>query len=405
MHAIGDALTRRANGIEIEGHRTVVLRLRTSRTVTLEAMGRRQDCVCCRVLSRSDAIVFGATAAVVVVAAVLHFAGADPIVQFACTAVALSLLAMNVSSGTEHVGEHLSPGVTGIIQAALGNLPELLVCVFALRAGLVQVVQAALIGSILVNSLLVLGIAILVGGIKHGRLSFDAETPRMIASLMMLAVAALAIPTLAAELHTPAASHEAPLSAACAVLLLIVFAASLPFSLRADPSRSVRHGEKAIAENSETAWPLWLALTVLIVASAGAAVVSEWFVGALEPAIESLHISQAFAGIVVVAIAGNAVENVVGIRLAAKNRPDYALSVILNSSLLIALVVVPTLVLLSFVLGGPVLTLVLPPLLIAALLLTTLTSAIIVNDGETIWLEGVALIGLYCIIAAAFWWG
>jgi Ca2+:H+ antiporter len=368
MHAIGDALTRRANGIEIEGHRTVVLRLRTSRTVTLEAMGRRQDCVCCRVLSRSDAIVFGATAAVVVVAAVLHFAGADPIVQFACTAVALSLLAMNVSSGTEHVGEHLSPGVTGIIQAALGNLPELLVCVFALRAGLVQVVQAALIGSILVNSLLVLGIAILVGGIKHGRLSFDAETPRMIASLMMLAVAALAIPTLAAELHTPAASHEAP-------------------------------------ENSETAWPLWLALTVLIVASAGAAVVSEWFVGALEPAIESLHISQAFAGIVVVAIAGNAVENVVGIRLAAKNRPDYALSVILNSSLLIALVVVPTLVLLSFVLGGPVLTLVLPPLLIAALLLTTLTSAIIVNDGETIWLEGVALIGLYCIIAAAFWWG
>jgi Ca2+:H+ antiporter len=106
-----------------------------------------------------------------------------------------------------------------------------------------------------------------------------------------------------------------------------------------------------------------------------------------------------------VAIAGNAVENVAGIRLAAKNRPNYAMSVILNSSLLIALVVSPVLVLLSFVLGGPVFTLVMPPLLIAALLLTTITSAIIVTDGETIWIEGVALIGLYGMIATAFWWG
>ncbi len=144
---------------------------------------------------------------------------------------------------------------------------------------------------------------------------------------------------------------------------------------------------------------------MLAVASLGAAVVSDWFVDALEPAINALHISQAFAGLVIVAIAGNAVENVAGIRLAARNRPDYAISVILNSSLLIALVVGPALVLLSFALGGAVLTLVLPPLMIAALLLTTLTTAIIVNDGETIWIEGVALIGLYGIIAAAFWWG
>ena len=222
---------------------------------------------------------------------------------------------------------------------------------------------------------------------------------------MMLAVAALAIPTLAAELHTPAAAHEGALSAACAILLLVVFCASLPFSLSADPSKSVRHDASKPDADQGDAWPLSMALTVLVLASLGAALVSEWFVSALEPAIEALHISQAFAGIVVVAIAGNAVENVAGIRLAAKNRPDYAMSVILNSSLLIALVVSPALVLLSFFLGGPVLTLVMPPLLIAALLLTTLTSAIIVNDGETIWLEGVALIGLYCIIAAAFWWG
>lgn len=334
-------------------------------------------------------------------AAAAKFAGANAVVQFFLAALALSLLAMNVSRGTEQVGEHLGPGPTGVLQAALGNLPEVLVCAFALRAGLLQVVQAALVGSILANSLLVLGIAILVGGIKHGRLHFDAQSPRMIASLMMLAVTALAIPTLAAELHTPAAEHEGALGAACAILLLVVFIASLPFSLSSDPSRTVRHAPVVAVD----AWPLWLSISVLVAASLGAALVSEWFVSALEPAIEALHISQAFAGIVVVAIAGNAVENVAGIRLAAKNRPDYAMSVILNSSLVIALCVVPALVLLSFVLGGVVLTLVLPPLLIAALLLTTLTSAIIVNDGETIWLEGVALIGLYCIIAAAFWWG
>jgi Ca2+:H+ antiporter len=277
-----------------------------------------------------------------------------------------------------------------------------LVCAFSLRAGLVNVVQAALIGSILANSLLVLGVAIVVGGVKHGRMHFDAQPPRLIVSMMMLAVAALTIPTLAAELHTPASTHEESLSAACAVLLLVVFLASLPFSLSADPERNPRH---ASPPSTVDRWPIGLAIAVLVVASLGAALVSEWFVSALEPAIEALHLSQAFAGIVIVAIAGNAVENVAGIRLAAKNRPNYAMSVILNSSLLIALVVSPVLVLLSFVLGGPVFTLVMPPLLIAALLLTTITSAIIVTDGETIWIEGVALIGLYGMIATAFWWG
>jgi Ca2+:H+ antiporter len=354
------------------------------------------------VLKRNDIVIFTITAVVFVVTAVLQFTGASAIVKFVAAAAALSLLALNVSSGTEHAGEHLSPGATGILQAALGNLPEILVCAFSLRAGLLQVVQAALIGSILANSLLVMGVAIVVGGVKHGRMRFDAESPRMIVSLMVLAVSALVLPTLAFELHTPAATHERALSAACSILLLVVFVASLRFSLSSDPERSLRHVKPP---DSLTGWPLWFAITVLVVASVGAAVVSEWFVSALEPAIEALHISQAFAGIVVVAIAGNAVENVAGIRLMAKNRPDYAMSVILNSSLLIALVVSPALVLLSFVLGGAVMTLVMPPLLIAALVLTTFISAIVVNDGETIWLEGVALIGLYAIIAAAFWWG
>ncbi len=353
-------------------------------------------------LQRHDRLVIAATILAIVVAVGLRVAGANDVLRFVANAAALSLLAVNVSRGTEQLGAHLGPAATGILQAALGNLPELLVCIFALRAGLVSVVQGALIGSILANSLLVLGVALLVGGLKHGRMHYDAESPRLIVSLMMLAVAALTIPTLAFELHTPAAGHERSLSVACSILLLAVFVASLPFSLGSDPERSARHIKREVPAAE---WSLPLAAVTLVCASIGAAIVSDWFVESLEPAIGALHISQAFAGIVVVAIAGNAVENVAGIRLAWRNRPDYAMSVVLNSSLLIALVVIPLLVLVSVALGGGALTLVLPPLLIAALLLTTLTSALVVNDGETTWIEGVALIGLYGIFAAAFWWG
>jgi Ca2+:H+ antiporter len=365
------------------------------------------------VFNKRELTKIGVTVALCVLAGVLSHTGGGAVFTFVSTAAALSMLASMVGSATEEIGARLPPGPTGVLQSALGGLPELFVCVFSLRAGLIKVVQAALIGSILANLLLVLGLAILVGGIKHGRQRFDSEAPRMIATLMMLAVTALVIPTLAFELHTAASTHEEALSAACAVLLLIVFAASIPFALRSDPERSARHGEptaplvpRPVPEaHAHTGWPLWLAITVLAVTAVGAGFVSEWFVEALEPAIAKLGFSEAFAGIVIVAIAGNAVENVVGIQLAAKNKPDYAMSTILNSALQISIGLVPVLVLLSFVLGGPVLTLVLPPLLIAALLLTTLTTAAIVNDGETIWLEGVALIGLYGIIAAAFWWG
>jgi Ca2+:H+ antiporter len=133
--------------------------------------------------------------------------------------------------------------------------------------------------------------------------------------------------------------------------------------------------------------------------------VSDWFVDALQPAMAALGISEAFAGLVIVAIAGNAIENLIGIQLAWRNQADYAISVILNSSLQVALGLFPVLLLLSFVLGGSVLTFVLSPLLVVALALATLVSAIVVFDGESIWPEGLALVGLYSIIAAAFWWG
>jgi Ca2+:H+ antiporter len=144
---------------------------------------------------------------------------------------------------------------------------------------------------------------------------------------------------------------------------------------------------------------------VLVTAGIGAAFVSDWFVEALEPAITDLGISQAFAGLVIVAIAGNAVEHVVGVQFAARGKADLAVSVILNSSLQVALVVIPVIVLASWFITGAVFTLVLAPLLLAALFLTAILGAVIVFDGRADLVEGAALVGLYGIIAAAFWWG
>jgi Ca2+:H+ antiporter len=290
-----------------------------------------------------------------------------------------------------------------VLQSALGNLPELFIAIFALRAGLVSVVQAALVGSILGNSLLVLGLAFLVGGIRHGPQRFESETPRLIALMTLLAVGAVTVPTFAAQFHSPAAHHEQALSVAVAIVLLIVFAASVWFILHGGSMGVSRLAVDAV-EGVEL-WPLPLALAVLVVASVGAAFVSDWFVSALTPATHSLGLSAGFTGLVIVALAGNAVENVVGIQFSAQNRPDLAISVILNSSLQVALALIPALVLISLVIGGANLTLVLSPLLVVALALTAVVGTVIVYDGESTWIEGLALIGLYAIIAASFWWG
>jgi Ca2+:H+ antiporter len=330
----------------------------------------------------------------------LTHAGATAVPTFAVSAVALATLAAVVGHATDELGSHLGPGLTGVIQSAVGNLPELFVCLFALEAGLVDVVRGALIGSILANSLLVLGCAFVAGALRHGRLRFASESPRMIATLLMLAVAALAMPTLAAVLHTPAAGHEGMLAIVCALLLLGVFLTTIPATLR-DGVGGGRSAEK----RDEAPWPLWLALAVLVAAGIGAAFVSDWFVEALQPAIADLGISQAFAGLVIVAIAGNAVEHVVGVQFAARGKADLAVSMILNSSLQVALVVIPVIVLASWFITGAVFTLVLPPLLLAALFLTAILGAVIVFDGRADLFEGAALVGLYGIIAAAFWWG
>src|SRR5689334_17132685 len=333
-----------------------------------------------------------------VVTAILQAVQVNSLIVFVAAAIAMAALAGAVGDSTDQLGSRLGPGATGVLQSALGNLPELFIAIFALQAGLVTVVQAALVGSILGNSLLVLGLAFLIGGLKHGTQRFGKTQSRMIAMLIMLAVAALAIPTLATRPGQPDAPHAEELSIICAVVLLIVFAASIPFSLSGGP------GASSEGVSTEKRWPMPLTLIVLAGAGIAAAFVSDWFVAALKPTIEAAHISEGFAGLVIVAIAGNAVENVVGVQMAARNEMDLAISVILNSSLQVAVALTPALVLISLFLAGHLL-LVLPVLLLAALGLAAVLGALIVYDGESTWLEGLALIGLYVIIAASFWWG
>ena len=353
-------------------------------------------------MDKKEKRIIAASVIVTALAGFLHYSGANAVFGFIVTAAALALLAVVVGDATEQLGSRMGPGATGILQSALGNLPELFVCIFALRAGLDKVVQAALIGSILGNSVLVFGLALLIGGLKNGTQQFKSEPPRMMATLMILAFAALAIPTLTHMLHTSAETHLNGLDVFVAIVLLIVFVASTYFFLR---------GDKAVVPSGPeggkhpAAWSLPLTLAVLGGAGVGAAFVSDWFVVALEPAMHSLGINDTFAGLVIVAIAGNAIENLVGIQLAYRNQTDYAVSVIMNSSLQIALGLFPLLVLMSFFLGGAILSFVLAPMLLACLALAAVVSAFIVFDGESIWLEGLALVGLYCLIAAAFWWG
>ncbi|BBX27388.1 calcium/proton exchanger [Mycolicibacterium alvei] len=357
------------------------------------------------VFIRSDKLLIFGGLAICVLAGLSHYGGWPHLVAFGVSALAVGVLASLVGLAVDQLGDRFGPGATGVLQSALGNLPELFICIFALKAGLVDVVRAALIGSILANLLLVLGLAFLVGGLKHGPQKLGSAQVRTILVLMVLSVTAMAIPSIAHEVHAPASEHEVSFSMIVSVVLLVLFGLSLPYSLSRDKDKAKTSDPVPQPHKEAPRWPVGVAIGMLAIAGASAAFVSDWFVAALEPAMDSLHISQAFAGLVIVAIAGNAVENVVGVQLAAKNQSEYAFSIILNSPIQIALVLAPVLVLVSQIFGLASLTLVFGPMLIVALLVAVVLAAIIAFDGESTWLEGAALIALYCIIAASFWWG
>jgi Ca2+:H+ antiporter len=371
-------------------------------------------------LSRRDRITIAITVISAVGAGALHFIHANSVLSFIVAAVALATLASLVGRSVEALGDRLGPSATGVLQSALGNLPELFVILFALKAGLYGVVKATLVGSILANVLLILGLAFLVGGLKHGRQRFGAADSRTLGLMLTLAVFILAIPSLTAALHTPAASHERVVSVVVSVVMLALFALSLPAALarrtpEPDPARQARSPSPIAASPDSTAaaskadshgeWPLAMAIGMLAATAVGAAFVSEWFVSALQPAMDAMGINEVFAGLVIVAIAGNAVENVVGIQLAAKNQMDYGVQVVLQSPVQIALTVAPIVCLAAGFLGQPDFDLVLSPLLLAAMVMSALVAVLVTFDGESNWFEGAALIALYIAIATSFWWG
>lgn len=369
-------------------------------------------------LTGRDRVMIAITVSAAVLAGVLHYGHLNEVMAFVVAGLALATLASLVGRSVEALGDRLGPAATGILQTALGNLPELFVILFALKAGLFGVVKATIVGSILANVLLVLGMAFVVGGLKHGRQRFAAEDSRTLGLMFTLAVFILAVPSLTSAIHTPAASHERTVSVVVSVVMLVLFALSLPATLGSkapDPAAHPR-GASPIAASKDSAqaasvatahgqWPMAMAIGMLATAGIGAAFVSEWFVAALEPAMEAAGINEVFAGLVIVAIAGNAVENFVGIQLAAKNQMDYAIQVVLQSPVQIALTIAPIVCLAAGWLGQPGFDLVFSPLLLAAMMMSALVAVLVTFDGESNWFEGAVLIALYIAIATAFWWG
>jgi Ca2+:H+ antiporter len=339
--------------------------------------------------------VLAGVAAVCAVTGALHYADASPTAVFVLAAAALGGLAWLIGIATESVGARFGPAVTGVLQSTLGNLPELFVVLFALSAGQIVVAQTSILGSLFANALLVLGLTIVAGAraADGGVMRFRKRLPNDTATLLLLALSAIALLGLSDRLGDGASHHEVTISVVGAVCLLVVYTAWLRSYLHSD-----HDVEPALEVDAHGTVPFTWGLVILACAGVAAAFVSDWFVDALDPAVEALGISKAFTGIVIVGIAGNAVENVVGITLAAKKRNDLAISVVKNSVAQIACFLFPALVLLSLLFADR-LTFVLNPVYVAALAVTAVAVWQITGDGEAFAYEGLALVGIYVILA------
>jgi Ca2+:H+ antiporter len=344
-------------------------------------------------LTRLERWILSLVAVFTVLAGVANYQRWAPIPRFLVATLALAGLAWVVSFATEQLGERTGPAVTGMLQSTLGNLPELFVVVFALQKHQLVVAETAIVGSLLANALLVLGLVIVVGArvAPGGMMRFGKRLPTDTATLLLVTVFIIVLLGLSLGSHDPASHHVKAISAVGAVCLLVVYLAWLVPYLRSDvPPDRPEHLQPRIS----------LAFTLVLLGLAGtaAAFVSDWFVNALQPAIHILGVSQAFAGLVIVAIAGNAVENVAGVVLARKGNFDLAISVVKNSVAQIAAFLYPALVLISFALATN-LTFALQPVYVGALALMAISVWQITGDGEALEYEGWALVSMYVILA------
>ncbi|TKS59436.1 MAG: calcium/proton exchanger [Nitrospira sp.] len=327
---------------------------------------------------------------------------ADPLFVFVTSALAIIPLAGLLGRATEHLTTHVGVGVGSLLNASLGNAAELIIALAALREGLHDVVKASLTGSILGNILLVLGASMIAGGMKYERQKFNQTAAGMGSSLLLLAAVGLIIPAL---FHFTAADRgvkiERELSLEIALVLFLIYGLSLAFSLRTH--RHLFAGDTHdVHDIGEKPWNYRMSLSVLTVVTILIGVMSEMLVGAIEPTAHRLGLTQVFVGVILVALVGNAAEHSTAVLMAMKNKMDLALGIAVGSSLQIALLVAPLLVFASYLFGSP-LDLIFTPFEVAAVTVSVLILGFVAMDGESHWMEGVMLVGVYVMLAIAFY--
>ena len=361
------------------------------------------------VLSHSDRRLLAIVVGVSTTAGILHNTNGNPVLSFLAATVALGAIARLVVRSVEAISDRIGQGLNGTLQSLLGNLPEIFVILFALKAGLYEIVKATIVGSVIANILLVMGIAFVVSGRKFGRQAFNVVSARQLSMLLALSVFALAIPSLAASFNTPAVEYEREITVIISLLLIVLFLASIPDTIRhvdhESPVTGTNEALVAAAEADEHGqWPFNVAALMVLVALTSSIVVSSWFVDVLPTAMSTLGISEAFAGLIIVALASNVVEGFSGIQLAARGQQSYALQIILQSPVQVAMIIAPLIALAAPLVGAATFTLVLSPLLLAVMFMAVFIAIVVVSDGQSTWFEGAALITLYLGIATAFWW-
>jgi Ca2+:H+ antiporter len=319
---------------------------------------------------------------------------------FILCALALIPLARLMGEATEVISHRLGAGLGGLMNASFGNAAELIIAIAALRSGQVEVVKASITGAVLGNVLLVLGAAVVAGGVGREKQTFNVTAALSGAAMMFLALTAMVVPDILHMSQGDAALPVLrPLSIGISVILLVIYALSLFFQLRTHAH--IYEGEAEHEEEEIPPWSVKKSVLVLLGATGGVVVVAEFLVHAIEDAIKSFGFTHTFVGVIVIAIVGNAAEHSTAVLMALKNKMDIAFNIAFESSKQIALFVAPVLVLLAIPLGQS-LTLEFSHMEVMAMALSVGAATLIALDGNSNWLEGVMLLGVYAILAAAF---
>lgn len=321
-----------------------------------------------------------------------------PIATFILAALAIVPMASYIGEATEALAGYTGPRVGALLNATLGNAAELIITVVAIRAGLLELVKASITGSILGNLLLVLGLAMAIGGVKHGVQTFDRVQAGRNAILLVLAVLALLIPSLLSHSIGPDTSPRVEaLSLGVAVIMIVLYGLGLLDAAQAHGS-PISH---SLPQGEQPHWSKNKAFLVLALATAAIVWLSETLVAVVEPVMQGLGISEFFLGIILIPLIGNVAEHLVAVQMAGKNRMTLSVEIAVSSSLQIALLVAPLLVFISLAMGNP-LQLIFNQFELLALIAGVLIAALVSSDGESSWLEGTALLAIYLILGLAF---